>query len=49
MPGDFTPCSSIGDEIKHYAPEGVTRTVKTETTHEGFFKVGTVCIVKVPE
>lgn len=37
--------SDIPSETAHYAPSGVARTVKSESTHAGNYRVGSVCIV----
>jgi hypothetical protein len=45
MPGGPVLCD-LRSEEKFYAPEGVTRIERSETTHDGFYRVGTVCITK---
>lgn len=35
----------LAAEERHYAPEGVNRNYRTEHTHNGYHRVGSVCIV----
>lgn len=44
LPGGPLRCDLVAEE-RRYAPDGVERTVKSETTHEGYYHVGPVCIV----
>ena len=48
MPGGPVICD-MNREQQLYAPEGIERTVKTDSTHSGFYRVGTVCITKEPD
>ena len=46
MPGGPLLCD-FDAEMKHYVPEGVARTEKTETVHDdAFYRVGTVSITR---
>ena len=44
LPGGPIHCNTLEEE-KFYAPEGVEKTVKSETVHDdAFYRVGSVCI-----
>lgn len=46
MPGGPVLCDFLAEQ-KHYAPEGVARTEKSETVHDDdFYRVGTVSITR---
>ncbi len=44
MPGGPVRCDFAAEE-RHYAPDGIARIEKSETVHDGYYRVGTVCIV----
>ena len=48
MPGGPVSCDNAREE-RHYCPDGVQNVLTSETTHDGYYRVGTVCIVPIGE